>query len=91
MRKADIANHLCETIGVSKAEGMDLVEFVLSSMKLILQKGEPVKIAGFGNFMVRSKGSRKGRNPRTGEEIAIPPRRVLTFRPSQLLKEHVNS
>lgn len=91
MRKADIANNICEKVGVSKTEAMDLVEFVLDSMKAVLQKGEPVKIAGFGNFMVRSKGQRKGRNPRTGEEIAITPRRVVTFRPSQLFKKYVNS
>ena len=71
MRKADIANNICEKVGVSKTEAMDLVEYVLDSMKAVLHKGEPVKIAGFGNFMVRSKGQRKGRNPRTGEEIAI--------------------
>lgn len=91
MRKADIANNICEKIGVSKTEAMDLVEYVLDCMKGVLQKGESVKIAGFGNFIVRSKGQRKGRNPRTGEEIAITPRRVLTFRPSQLFKKYVNS
>jgi integration host factor subunit alpha len=91
MRKADIANNICEKVGVSKTEAMDLVEYVLDCMKTVLHKGEPVKIAGFGNFMVRSKGQRKGRNPRTGEEIAITPRRVVTFRPSQLFKKYVNS
>ncbi len=91
MRKADIANHLCEQVGVSKTEAMDLVEFVLDCMKEALRKGEPVKIAGFGNFMVKNKGERKGRNPRTGEEIAITPRRVVTFRASQIFKREVNS
>ena len=84
MRKADIANEICEKVGVSKTEAMDLVEYVLESIKSVLKQGEPVKIAGFGNFMVRSKGERKGRNPRTGEEIAITPRRVVTFRASQI-------
>lgn len=91
MRKADIAETICETAGVQKADSMELVEKVLDIIKSMLQKGEVVKIAGFGNFVVRSKGERKGRNPRTGEEIAITPRRVVTFRPSQLLKKHVNS
>ena len=70
---------------------MELVEYVLSSIKEVLQRGEAVKIAGFGNFMVRNKGQRKGRNPRTGEEIAITPRRVVTFRASQIFKKYVNS
>ena len=91
MRKADIANEICEQVGVSKTEAMDLVEYVLDSIKSVLKNGEPVKIAGFGNFMVRSKGERKGRNPRTGEEIAITPRRVVTFRASQIFKKYVNS
>ncbi|MDR4494728.1 MAG: integration host factor subunit alpha [Nitrospirales bacterium] len=91
MRKADIAETICETAGVQKTDSMELVEKVLDIIKSMLQKGEVVKIAGFGNFVVRSKGERKGRNPRTGEEIAITPRRVVTFRPSQLLKKHVNS
>ncbi len=91
MRKADIANYICEQVGVSKTEAMDMVEYVLDCMKCELCKGEAVKIAGFGNFMVRSKGERKGRNPRTGEEIAITPRRVVTFRASQLFKKEVNA
>jgi len=90
MRKADIANEICEQVGISKTEAMDLVEYVLDSIKAVLKNGEPVKIAGFGNFMVRSKGERKGRNPRTGEEIAITPRRVVTFRASQIFKKYVN-
>ncbi len=91
MRKADIVNHICEQVGVSKTDAMGMVEYVLDCMKDELRKGEAVKIAGFGNFMVRSKGERKGRNPRTGEEIAITPRRVVTFRASQLFKKEVNS
>ncbi len=91
MRKADIANYICEQVGVSKTDAMEMVEYVLECMKDELRKGEAVKIAGFGNFTVRSKGERKGRNPRTGEEIAITPRRVVTFRASQLFKKAVNS
>ena len=83
MRKADIANEIFKQVGVSKNDAAD--------MKGVLQKGDAVKIAGFGNFVVRSKGARKGRNPRTGEEIGITPRRVVTFRPSQVFKKYVNS
>jgi integration host factor subunit alpha len=79
MRKADIANEIYKQVGISKM------------LKAVLQKGDSVKIAGFGNFVVRSKGARKGRNPRTGEEIGITPRRVVTFRPSQVFKKYVNS
>ena len=71
MRKADIANEIYEKVGVSKKEASDIVEFILNLLKAVLQKGESVKIAGFGNFVVRSKGARKGRNPRTGEEIGV--------------------
>ena len=91
MRKADIAEELFKQVGISKNEASDIVENVLNLLKSVLQKGESVKIAGFGNFVVRSKGARKGRNPRTGEEIGITPRRVVTFRPSQVFKKYVNS
>ncbi|MBX3302908.1 MAG: integration host factor subunit alpha [Nitrospira sp.] len=91
MRKADIAEEIFKQVGISKNEASDIVEFVLNLLKSVLQKGESVKIAGFGNFVVRSKGARKGRNPRTGEEIGITPRRVVTFRPSQVFKKYVNS
>ncbi|GKS65462.1 MAG: integration host factor subunit alpha [Nitrospira sp.] len=91
MRKADIAEEIFKQVGISKNEASDIVEFVLNLLKSVLQKGDSVKIAGFGNFVVRSKGARKGRNPRTGEEIGITPRRVVTFRPSQVFKKYVNS
>lgn len=90
MRKVDIANEIYEKVGISKKEAADIVELVLDLVKTSLQKGDSVKIAGFGNFVVRNKGSRKGRNPRTGEEIGITPRRVVTFRPSQVFKKYVN-
>ena len=90
MRKADIANEIYEQIGLSKKEAAEIIETILDTIKSILQKGETVKIAGFGNFVVRSKRSRKGRNPKTGEEIGITPRRVVTFRPSQVFKKFVN-
>ena len=91
MRKTDIANIIGEKVGVSKTEAMDMLEYILDLLKEGLKRGETIKIAGFGNFIVRSKGERKGRNPRTGEEIAITARRVVTFRPSQLFKNYVNS
>lgn len=91
MRKSDIANEIFKQVGIPKNDAADIVELILNMLKSVLQKGESVKIAGFGNFIVRSKGPRKGRNPRTGEEIGITPRRVVTFRPSQVFKKYVNS
>jgi integration host factor subunit alpha len=90
MRKADIANEIYEQIGLSKKEAAEIIETILNTIKGVLQKGETVKIAGFGNFVVRSKRTRKGRNPKTGEEIGITPRRVVTFRPSQVFKKFAN-
>ena len=66
-------------------------EVVLDAIKSVLQQGQLVKIAGFGNFIVRKKRARKGRNPKTGQEIGITPRKVVTFRPSQVFKKYVNS
>jgi integration host factor subunit alpha len=90
MRKSDIANEINAKVGVPKKDAADIVELTLALLKGVLKKGEPVKIAGFGNFVVRNKGARKGRNPRTGEEIGINPRRVVTFRPSQSFKNYIN-
>ena len=90
MKKVDIANELYEKIGISKKEALDIVELVLDTLKESLKNGEVVKIAGFGNFVVRNKRERKGRNPKTGEEIGISPRKVVTFRPSHIFKQHVN-
>ncbi len=90
MRKADLADKVVEKLGVSKKESIDVLSMVLDEIKSALKKGETVKIAGFGNFVVREKNARKGRNPKTGEEIGITPRRVVTFRPSQLFKQSVN-
>ncbi|HIE64349.1 MAG: integration host factor subunit alpha [Nitrospira sp.] len=90
MRKADIANEVFEKVGISKKESADMLEVILNLIKEVLKKGETVKIAGFGNFIVRHKKARKGRNPKTGEEIGISPRKVVTFRPSQVFKKYVN-
>ena len=86
--------HLAETIyaqvGLSRNESAELLEMVLARMSGALEAGESIKISGFGTFSVRSKGRRIGRNPKTGVEVPILPRRVLVFRPSQLLKAQVN-
>lgn len=91
MRKADIVNEIFESIGISKKESSEIVETVLQTIKESLKNEEPVKIAGFGNFIVRKKGERKGRNPRTGVEIGISPRKVVTFKASPIFKEFINT
>jgi integration host factor subunit alpha len=88
--KADIVEKVYDKIGFSKKEASELVEMVFNSLKETLQKGEKVKISGFGNFLVRGKKERVGRNPQTGDQIKISARRVLTFRPSQVLKAMLN-
>ena len=86
--------HLAETIytqvGLSRNESADLLESVLARISGVLEKGESVKISGFGTFSVRQKGRRMGRNPKTGEEVPILPRRVLVFRPSHVLRAKIN-
>ena len=91
MTKADIVEALYEKVGFSKKEAADLVEMVFDTLKATLAKGQKIKISGFGNFVVREKRSRIGRNPQTGQSIEISARRVLTFRPSQVLRADVNS
>lgn len=88
--KADIVENVYQKIGFSKKEASELVEMVFDTLKDVLQNGEKVKISGFGNFLVRGKNERIGRNPQTGEQIKISARRVLTFRPSQVLKAMLN-
>lgn len=90
MTKADIVEKVYEKIGFSKKEASELVEMVFGTLKDVLKKGDKVKISGFGNFIVREKHERIGRNPQTGEQIKISARRVLTFRPSQVLKAMLN-
>lgn len=91
MTKADIVEALYEKVGFSKKEAADLVELVFDTIKNTLSQGQKIKISGFGNFVVREKRSRVGRNPQTGQSIEISARRVLTFRPSQVLRAEVNS
>ena len=90
MTKADIVERIANGNGFTKLESMDLVESVLSIMKDTLASGEMLKISGFGNFVVKEKNDRRGRNPQTGEEITIDARRVLTFKPSATLKDAMN-
>lgn len=91
MTKAEIIEKIYEKVGFSKKESAEIVELVFDTMKETLEKGEKIKISGFGNFVVRQKRPRIGRNPQTGEEIEISARRVLTFRPSQVLKNVLNN
>lgn len=90
MTKADIVAQIYEKIGLSKKEASEILEIVLGIIKGTLKEGEIVKIAGFGNFSVRKKGARKGRNPKSGEDIEITPRKVVTFKPSIVFKGLVN-
>jgi len=90
MTKADIIEKVYQKIGFSKKEASELVEMVFDQLKVVLCNGDKVKISGFGNFIVRGKKERVGRNPQTGDQIKISARRVLTFRPSQVLKAILN-
>ncbi len=88
--RADLADAVHREIGLSRTESAALVEQVLGRIGDALLAGSNVKISGFGSFVLRSKGLRVGRNPKTGVEVPIEPRTVLTFRPSQLLREAIN-
>ena len=90
MIKADIIDLVHEKIGFSRHEATEVVETTLGVLKEALQKGERVQIVGFGSFIVRPKKERVGRNPKKGEEIIIAPRKVLTFKPSKILRDLVN-
>lgn len=87
--KADIVERVYKEAGFSKKEAADLVDLVFKVIKDTLARGEKVKISGFGNFSIRDKATRVGRNPQTGEAMNISARRVLTFKPSQILKEDI--
>ena len=89
LTRMDLSEAVFNAVGLSKNECADLVENVLKHMADALVDGEQVKISSFGTFSVRNKTERIGRNPKTGEEVTIEPRRVLTFRPSHLMKERV--
>jgi integration host factor subunit alpha len=89
MTKADLADRLYEKIGLPKKEATAIVETLFDSMKHILAEGESIKITGFGTFLVRKKNARKGRNPKTGMELEIEQRKVVTFKPSLQFKDIV--
>ncbi len=91
MTKADIVEQIQTNTGFTKKEAAEMLESVLSIMKTTLETGEKIKIAGFGNFEVKQKKDRRGRNPQTGEAITIDARRILTFKPSSLLRQAINS
>ncbi len=88
--RADLCEAVYQKVGLSRTESADLVEMVLADISECLVSGEPVKLSSFGSFLVRSKGERIGRNPKTGEEVPISPRRVLVFKPSNVLKQKIN-
>lgn len=89
LTKAEIAERLFEKVGISKKEAKELVELFFEEIRDALESGEQVKLSGFGNFELRDKAERPGRNPKTGEDIPISARRVVTFRPGQKLKVRV--
>jgi integration host factor subunit alpha len=89
LTRADLAEVLHREVGLSRADSANLVEQILGYMCEALAKGENVKISGFGSFVLRDKGERIGRNPKTGVEVPIAPRRVLTFRASQMMRERI--
>jgi integration host factor subunit alpha len=88
--KADIIEIVHEKVGLTKKESYELVEQVFEILKATLERGENLKISGFGIFNVKQKNDRRGRNPQTGEQITIEARRVLTFKPSTILKKAMN-
>jgi len=90
LTKDQIAGSLQSRLGVSKAESVSLVESMIETIKATLARGEDVLISGFGKFCVNQKAPRRGRNPATGKELTLQPRRVVTFRSSHLLKRRVN-
>jgi integration host factor subunit alpha len=89
LTRADLAESLHREVGLSRAESAKIVEQILADMCGALSRGENVKISGFGTFVLRDKGERVGRNPKTGIEVPIAPRRVLTFRASQLMRDRI--
>jgi integration host factor subunit alpha len=89
MTKADLVEKIFEKIGLSKKEAQEIIEILFDTMKQAFVEGESVKISGFGTFNVRQKMSRRGRNPKTGDDLEITPRRVITFRASNQLKSVV--
>tara|TARA_B100001179_G_scaffold80357_1_gene56746 strand:- start:545 stop:844 length:300 start_codon:yes stop_codon:yes gene_type:complete len=91
LTKSDIVENLNNEIGLNKREAKELVDMLFNDIKNLLSEGHEVKLSGFGNFQLRDKSSRPGRNPRTGEDVEISARRVVTFKPGQKLKDSVKT
>ena len=91
LTKSDIVENLNNEIGLNKREAKELVDMLFNNIKNLLSEGHEVKLSGFGNFQLRDKSSRPGRNPRTGEDVEISARRVVTFKSGQKLKESVKT
>ncbi len=89
LTKAEVAEHLFEKVGLSKRDAKDMVEIFFEEIRETLESGDQVKLSGFGNFDLRLHSERPGRNPKTGDNIPISARKVVTFRPGQKLKSHV--
>ena len=89
--RADLCEAVCQKVGLSRTKSATLVELVLKEITDCLERGETVKLSSFGLFVVRKKGQRMGRNPKTGEEAPISPRRVVVFKPSPILKQQMNA
>ncbi|MFM1813858.1 MAG: hypothetical protein RLZ98_553 [Pseudomonadota bacterium] len=90
LTRADLADAIVRKVGLPRNESQELVELVLDEVSLTLARGEGVKLSSFGSFGIREKGQRIGRNPKTGEEVPITPRKVLVFRPSNIMKTRIN-
>ena len=90
MTKADLVRIICEKMGFTAKESTEIVDQVFDILKESLEGGKKIKISGFGNFVVRKKRPRKGRNPQTGEEMVISGRRIVTFKPSNVLRKAMN-
>ena len=91
MTRADLCEAVYQKVGLSRTESAELVERVLDEICASIVRGESVKLSSFGSFVVRQKGERIGRNPKTGEEVPISPRRVMVFKPSNVLKQKINA
>ena len=90
LTRADLAEAVVRKVGLPRNESQELVELVLSEISSSLARGEQVKLSSFGSFGIREKGERMGRNPKTGDEVPITPRKVLVFRPSNIMKDRIN-
>ena len=91
LTRADLAEAVVQRVGLPRNESQELVELILKEISATLAQGDAVKLSSFGSFGIRQKGQRVGRNPKTGEEVPITPRRVLVFRPSNIMKDRINS